>query len=137
MIAAIDGLWLTDQIDDIVVGKTGYCYILGTSGTIIADSDARLVENMFKSIEEVKKDPTLVSVADTEKKALEAAIPSIYFFQYKSIAHIASYSKIKTTGWTAGIIAPVGEFMGTVDELRNRMLIIGAVILVTALAITF
>lgn len=28
----IDSMWLSDQIDDIVVGKTGVCYIIGKTG---------------------------------------------------------------------------------------------------------
>ena len=33
----IDGLWFSDQIKDIVVGKTGYAYIDGINGTNVAD----------------------------------------------------------------------------------------------------
>lgn len=39
LVADIDGLWLSSQVEDIIVGKTGYCYVLGLDGTDIADPD--------------------------------------------------------------------------------------------------
>ena len=50
---------------------------------------------------------------------------------------IASYARMKTTGWTVIINAPVNEFMGTVNTLRISMLGIGAVILLIALVVIY
>ena len=44
---------------------------------------------------------------------------------------------MKTTDWTIVVSAPVYEFMGTVDELRNRMMLTGVTILVIILISTF
>lgn len=46
LIASVEASFLSQDISDIVVGKTGYCYILGLTGTIIAHRDFSLVENM-------------------------------------------------------------------------------------------
>ena len=59
--ADVDGLWLSDQIKDIVVGKTGECYILDNSGTTIADKDFGLVKTRSNACEEAKTDPSLAS----------------------------------------------------------------------------
>lgn len=65
--ADIKGLWLTDQIKDIVVGKTGVCYILGATGTTIADRIIELVENQVNITEAAKQDNSLASLAQFEK----------------------------------------------------------------------
>jgi len=120
----VDGLWLSDQIDDIVVGKTGYCYILGKDGTDIADPDPEVVRSMWKTVEKAQTDSSLKSLADFEILAVEIDEPSIGFYEYNGVKKIASYSMMKTTDWTVIISAPVEEFMGTVRELRLEMILI-------------
>ena len=128
---------LSDDIDDIVVGKTGYCYILGLTGTTIASKDFTEVEKMENAQETVKTDSNLKSLADFEKMAVEIDEPSIGFYEYKGISKIASYATMKTTDWTVIISAPKDEFMGTVDELRLEMILIGFGVLAVSLIIVF
>ena len=137
LVALIEGLWLTDQIDDIVVGKTGACYIAGMEGTIIADRDKSLVENMTNVINNAKQDASLASVASFLSHVLEVDKSEVGYYNYKGNSYIASYATMKTTDWSVVIRAPVSEFMGTVDALRISMIGIGAVILVIALVIVF
>ncbi|MGP1577714.1 MAG: methyl-accepting chemotaxis protein [Treponema sp.] len=135
--ADIDGLWFADQIKDIVVGKTGYAYINGIDGTNVADPDSEIVRSLWNTGIKAQSDISLKSLAAFEKIAQEAAASSIGYYEYNGVNKIASHAKIKTTGWTVIIAAPIKEFMGSVDDLRNQMLIIGVVILITALAVTF
>ena len=71
---------LSEEISDIVVGKTGYCYILGLTGTTIASKDFTEVEKMENAQETVKTDSSLKSLADFEKMAVEIDEPSIGFY---------------------------------------------------------
>ena len=132
----VDGLWLSDQINDIVVGKTGYCYVLGLEAHIIAFKNYELVKNRWNTIEEAKKDSNFKSNADFEKTAMQTASSSVGYYYYQG-DKIASHARMKTTDWTVIIAAPVNEFMGAVDSLRNRMLFIGLMILISTLAVTF
>ena len=133
----INAEWLSDQIDDIVVGKTGYCYILGLTGTTIAAKDFTLVEKMENVQEIVKTDSAFKSIAAFEKMAVEIDDPSIDFYEYNRVQKIASYATMKTTDWTVIISAPKNEFMGTVKTLRTSMIGIGVVILLIALVIVY
>ncbi len=135
--ADIDGLWLSDQIDDIVVGKTGYCYILGETGTTIAHKNTDLVTKAANAIEMAKTDASLRELAEFQKQSVEIETSELGYYSYKGRKNISSYATIKTTDWTIIIAAPVEEFMGTVDDLRNRMLLIGVVILISAVMVTF
>ncbi|MGP1475846.1 MAG: methyl-accepting chemotaxis protein [Treponema sp.] len=135
--ADVNGLQLSENISDIVVGKTGECYILDKSGTTVADKDFRLVENRKNTSEDAKKDPSLASCGAFEKMAVGADEPSVGYFKYAGKTVIASYATMKTTGWTVIIDAPVNEFLGTVAVLRLSMFAIGTIILVIAVAVVY
>ncbi len=134
---AIPGNILSQEIGDIVVGQTGYCYIVGLTGTTIAAKDFTRVERMENVLEMAKSDANLKSLANFEKTALEIDESSIGFYEYKGVKKIASYATIKTTDWTVIINAPVEEFMGTVNALRISMIGISIIILFTALIIVY
>ena len=127
---------LSESIVDIVVGKTGYCYVLGLSGNVIAFKDYELVKSQWNTVEEAKNDQSLVSNAEFEKHAMETDESSIGYYYYKG-DNIASYATIKTTDWTVIISAPTDEFMGAVDTLRISMISIGIVVLIVSLIIVF
>ena len=137
LIATIEASILSHDIEDITVGQTGNCYILGTTGTTIADKDMELVKNRINFGEEAKKNTDFQSLAVFEKMAVEIDEPSIGFYEYKGVKKIASYATMKTTDWTVVINAPKEEFMGTINSLRLSMIGIGVIILAVALAITY
>ena len=122
LLATVEASALSHDIEDIVVGKTGYCYILGLTGTIIAAKDFARVKAMENVIKMASSDKSLASLAAFEKMAVEIDEPSIGFYTYKGIRKIASYATMKTTDWTVVINAPQEEFMGTVNSLRFSMI---------------
>lgn len=134
---AVQGTWLADQIDDIVVGKTGACTILGISGTTIADPDYELVNNLSNTIQDAINDETLASCGAFEKEAIEAENSGIGYYEYKGIEKIGAYTKIKSTKWTVYIFAPINEFLDAVYRLRINMAAIGFSTLFVSLAIVF
>ena len=128
---------LSDQIKDIVVGKTGYCYVLGPTGTVIAHKLGALVADKANAQEKAKTDETRVSLANFEKNALESEASSVGYYEYNGISNIASYAHLKNAPWMVVIKAPQEEFMGTVNELRLEMILIGIGILLSALLIVY
>ena len=137
LLATVEATVLSQDIADIVVGKTGYCFILGKTGNAIAHKNFDFVTKQFNGIETGKTDKTFESVAKLHSTAINSQTSSIVFYTYKGITSIASYAKMKTTGWTVIIAAPVNEFMGTVNTLQTSMIVIGVVILLTALLIVY
>ena len=120
--ATVEASALSHDIEDIVVGESGYCYILGLTGTTIAAKDFARVKAMENVIKMAATDKSLASLAAFEKMAVEIDDPSISFYTYKGIHKIASYATMKTTDWTIVINAPKEEFMGTVNSLRFSMI---------------
>ena len=133
----IDAKRLSNIISDIVVGKTGECYILDKSGNTVADKDFNLVETRSNSYGESKTEPSLKSVGAFEKMAVEAEKSSVGYFEYEGIKTIASYAKMETVGWTVIIDAPYDEFMGTINDLRLSMVNLSVIILIAALVVTY
>ena len=127
--ADVDGHWIAEQIKDIVVGKTGYCYIINSDGTVIAHKDTSIVDNFGNSQQRAQKDPQFNSLATFEKQALQNSEAAIGSYTYKGILNIAAHALIKTTGWTVIIKAPYHEFMGSVNTLRRSLYAIGIAIL--------
>ena len=127
--ADVDGHWISEQIKDIVVGKTGYCYIINSDGTVIAHKDTSIVDNFGNSQQRAQKDPQFHSLATFEKQALQNSEAAIGSYTYNGIFNIAAHALIKTTGWTVIIKAPYHEFMGAVNTLRQSLYAIGIAIL--------
>ena len=129
--------WLSNQINDIVLGKTGYCYILGLTGTTIAHKKTDLVTSQDNILNNVKTNSKLTSLATFTQHALKVDESAVGYYEYNDNTFIASYAHMKTADWTIIIRTPVHEFMGSVDELRFEMLVIGMVILLGSLIIVF
>ena len=137
LLATIEASSLSNDINKIVVGNTGSCFILGKTGTVIAHKNFDFVVNQFNVIETAKTDKTFESVAKLHSTVINSQESSVVFYTYKGINNIASYAKMKTTGWTVTIAAPINEFMGTVRTLRLTMIGIGAIILAVALVTVY
>ena len=137
LVTLIPGNWLSDNIDDIVIGQTGNCYVLGVEGATVAHKDQSVVEKMYNLIESSKTDSELASTAAFLSRSLEIDETEVGYYTYKGTSYIASFATIKTTDWTVVIRAPVNEFMGTVNTLRTSMIGSSVIILALALLIVY
>ena len=135
--ADIPGLQLRDNIKDIVIGKTGNCYIIGPTGTSIADQDTELVIRMSNAAEEALSDPSMVSIGTFESEAIASADPIIGSYTYQGVSKVAAAVKMRTADWTVVINAPQEEFMGEVNALSRWLLAIGILILITVIILVY
>ena len=135
--AVIDGFEISKNVKDIVVGKTGECYVVDSRGNIIAHKDSELVKNGFNPIEESKTNPEYLSLADFIQKVLTSEKSQVEYYTYKGVSYITSYASLNMNGWKVVIRAPVNEFMGTVNTLRFSMIIVGIIILTITATITY
>lgn len=135
--AAVPAKLLSEEIDDIVVGQTGECYILGLKGTVIAHKNFDMVTKQRNMIEESKNNKNLASLAEFLQHALDTDDSELSYYDYDDISNIASYATIKITGWTVIIKAPVREFTKAVDDLRTYIRILGVIVLSITLAVIY
>ena len=135
--AGIPGQTASDDINDLVIGKTGYCYIIGRTGTTIGHPNKETVAKNYNMIEAAKTDASLLSTAQFLERALKSNKSEVGHHKYKGVDVIASFAKITIADWTVVIRAPENEFMGTIDALRISMFIIGGIILALAVAVVY
>ena len=135
--AGIPGQTASDDINDLVIGKTGYCYIIGRTGTTIGHPNKETVAKNYNMIEAAKTDASLLSTAEFLERALKSNKSEVGHHKYKGVDVIASFAKITIADWTVVIRAPENEFMGTVNALRISMFIIGGIILVIAVIVVY
>ncbi|MGP1455681.1 MAG: methyl-accepting chemotaxis protein, partial [Treponema sp.] len=133
----IHGSWLSDRTKDIVVGKTGTCYVIGLTGITIADSDMEAVISQENSAEKAQQDSSYLSIATFETRAMTEVEAATGYFQWGTEIDIAAFAKIKTTGWVVIISAPAHEFMDTVNNLQTSMIISGITIFLCTLVIIY
>ena len=135
--AGIPGQTASDDINDLVIGKTGYCYIIGRTGTTIGHPNKETVAKYYNMIEAAKTDASLLSTAQFLERALKSNKSEVGHHKYNGVDVIASFAKITIADWTVVIRAPENEFMGTVNALRISMFIIGGIILVIAVVVVY
>ena len=135
--AAVPGKLLSEEISDIVVGKTGECYIVGLTGTAIAHKNFEIVTKQQNAIEMAKKDASLNSLAAFTKYALDTDKSEVGYYEYGGIEYIASYATVMLTGWTVIIRAPVDEFMETVKTLRISIRIMGIILFAASIIVVY
>ena len=128
---------LSQEISDIIVGKTGECYILGLTGTAIAHKNFEIVANQQNAIEMAKKDSSLTALAAFTQHALDTQKSEVDYYEYNDIRYIASYATVPVTGWTVIIKAPVNEFMDTVYKLRNAIRLLGIIVFVLSIVVVY
>ena len=135
--ADLVGRWFSNIIKDIVIGETGYAYIIDTDGLMIAHKDFSLVENKRNFIEEGKRDAKYASLGNFLQHGLQSSKSEVGYYEYNGRNFIASFAKIQSSGRTVVIQAPVDEFMGTIKLLKGTIYSVSGIILVIALLIVY
>ena len=137
LVAFVKGEWLTDNIRDIVIGKTGDCYIINSGGVTIADDEFESVLKRENTILEAKKDGSLKSIANFEEDALRSKESKVIFYTYKDETYIATFARMKSKDWIVLISAPQEEFMQGIKILRLSIFIITGIILSITILVAY
>ena len=137
MCAGLQGLILSEDIKDLVIGKTGYCYMMGKDGTIIAHRDNKLVSGFVNYQKLAENDAELKSVAEFQKKALQDKDPGVGYYTLDGEKNIGAYAKMEKNGWTIVIRAPVNEFLISLNTLTRAIIISVIIILLVTIIIAF
>lgn len=80
LVCDISGMWLSEKIKDVMVGKSGDCYVIDDNGVTVADPDVEVVRSGESSIERAKKDASYASIAIFEKRAITEKMQELVIF---------------------------------------------------------
>jgi len=137
LVCTIDGLALSKYVEDIVIGKTGHCYILDKKGVTIAHKDTKWVAQQLSSIEEAKKDSNFLEIAEFEKTAIGSKDSGVHYFNFTGVNNIASFSRIALSDWIVISYAPIDEFLDAIKTLRIYVYSMSSIILVVMLLLVY
>lgn len=129
--------WLQEFMNSLKIYATGYGFMISSNGTIVTHPDKELIMN-----------ETIFSIADSQGSPILRKIGknmvhgevSFAEFEYRNV-HTGkrswlAYAPVPLNNWSVGIVFPVDEFMGDINNLVRRLLIfclIGLLILLTML----
>lgn len=120
LIADYKGLILCKFVDHVLVGKSGYAYMLGSSGTEVASREHKEVTSGYNAQEKSKQDASLKELARFERMALDSKHADIGTFHLDGKKCIAGYAPVAAQGWTVVVFAPTHEFFDSIDSFAFR-----------------
>jgi methyl-accepting chemotaxis protein len=124
LIGRRDGAVLTDMTNNIGLGDTGYVYMINPQGTIICHPNTDLVYNQFNPIEEVKKDPSLRSLASFFEGVLNNG-REVAKYTFDGKALIGATAKVPGTDWFLVGTVEESEFLLEIYQMLIKTLVIG------------
>jgi len=114
---------LTDLISNKKIGTTGYCFMVNSSGTIIAHPDEKNILTL---------DLHSLPGMDNITKAMLASQDGAEAYVYKGMDKVAGFAPIKSKHWSVAATQNADEFLASSVSLRNKIIMISVgAILVT------
>lgn len=118
---------LNQIVKSIYISDNSGAYIINNKGTTVAHTTDGMVEAQNNTIENAKTDSSLNAIAALEKK-MTAGENGFGTYSYKNSFKFLAYAPIgNTDGWSLGLNAPMGDFLGDT--------ILGIVITVTLVVV--
>ncbi len=118
VIGVISGLikvtFLSNKINEIKLGKTGYAYMIDKQGVVIAYPDPKQVLQLNLAKEQGME------------KVMGRAIAGESGFQeysYKGVDKYAGFAPVKINGWSVVTAVPSSEMLQSVYSIRNIIII--------------
>ena len=106
---------LTDLVSKAKFGKSGYAFLAGSDGLVIAHPDPKkvLTENLLQS-------EGLKVLAEKMVKGQGG----IEHYEENGVAMTAGYAPCALTGWSVALTAPYWEYMASVTEMRTLIILV-------------
>lgn len=136
LVGTRDGNELSTYTNDIQFGKSGSAYMINDKCTTIAHQNPELVKNMDNTLENIKKDPGLESLAKLEKEMM-AGKNGVGQYEYNGVTKYMAYTPIQGTTWSLAITAPESEVMEKVRAMGSIIIVISIGFILLGVIFTF
>lgn len=136
LIALRDAINLSSITDQIKYGETGYAFVINENGTKVAHKNRDLVKSMDNDFENVKKDASLTSLVELEKKMTDGQT-GVGPYQYKGDAKRLGYAPVEGTTWSLALAVMDSEVMAGVNQLRDLTILLSVVFILLGMAAVY
>ncbi|MDR2747960.1 MAG: methyl-accepting chemotaxis protein, partial [Treponema sp.] len=124
LIGRRDGAVLGELTADISFGRTGFIFMINTSGVYVCHPDSNLVYNQFNPTADISNN-SLRSLADFISTAASGA-QSFGEYIYEGISYIGASTPVKDSNWIIITTMEKEEFFGNINRIILSTVIIGA-----------
>ncbi|MDR1904706.1 MAG: methyl-accepting chemotaxis protein [Treponema sp.] len=132
LIGRRNGAIFWEKFKTINMGRTGYVYMINSSGTFVAHADSNLVLKQFNPIEAAKTDPAYNSLSHFTQNVLNFnSRVAGYTLNNKTI--MGAYASIPETDWILIGVVESEEFFEGINQMIFNAVIIGIGAIVTAI----
>jgi methyl-accepting chemotaxis protein len=136
LIGRRDGNALSNIINDITYGQTGYAYIINDKGIVVAHKDKDKVLKQWNPIEEAKSNKELESTAEIFKRMItEKSGIGSYTFNNRNLYN--AYTPVEGTNWIISVTVDKNEALAAIPKLQISIITIALIILIIGIIISF
>ena len=118
--------FLTDQLNNVKLGETGYAFMADKTGMMIAHPQKDLILSLNLTAQEELKN---IGTAMTSQKTGTA------FYTYQGVNKHIGYTPIEMTGWSVGVTQNSAELMSMARSIAYFIGIMGIIFLFVTAAI--
>src|SRR6056297_1051570 len=136
IIARRNGEFLSNVTDSLGIGERGYAFIVGSDSTLYAHDNRDLVLNQENPFNHIETDGTLKEFGAALKE-LGTGNTGFANYDYQGSTRLTAMHPIEGTDWTLGIGNYQEDYLGPINNLRNMILIISAIVIITGILAAF
>lgn len=137
LIGRRDGNSLSDIVNVLGYGESGYAFMINETGTIVAHPDKDKVLNQFNPINQFNEgDKSIESLALFLEKALKEK-QGIENYKFNGNDLYGAYTPVEGSNWILAITANKDEVLSSIPKLIKMGVIILSLVLVISIVITY
>lgn len=117
---------ISNITNEIVIGDTGYTYIINGEGITTAHPNEELVVSFDNTIEDAKENEDLRQLANLESKMILGET-GVGQYTYGGTDKLMGYAPVPGTDWSLAVTADMNEILEGVNKTRNIIIILAMV----------
>ncbi|MEE3808886.1 MULTISPECIES: methyl-accepting chemotaxis protein [Lysinibacillus] len=136
LLARIDGYYLSNIVEDIKVGDSGYAFMLDAQGTIIGHNNHSYVKEQNNPIEEAEETGVMTGRALAAKEMITNESGYFSFETEDAGTNLMGYHTLDN-GWKMGVIALENEMFSGLSKLKTNFIVTTIIVSILGLFISF
>lgn len=136
LLARIDGYYLSEIVEDITVGNSGYAIIVDAKGTVIGHENRTLVKEQTNSILVASETGESTGEALAAQEMIDNTEGYFTFDTKETGTNLMGYHTLNN-GWKMGVIAIEDEMFAGLSRLKSNFMLMTVIVSILGLLISF
>ncbi|WP_036217995.1 methyl-accepting chemotaxis protein [Lysinibacillus sphaericus] len=136
LLARIDGYYLSNIVEDIKVGNSGFAFMLDANGTIIGHNNHSYVKEQNNPIKEAEETGVMTGRALAAKEMIANKSGYFSFETEDAGTNLMGYHTLDN-GWKMGVVALENEMFSGLSKLKTNFIVTTIIVSLLGLIISF